>query len=201
MRHLAQLQRDDPRALPTVFAERQPTIDSSLAYLETLATSYQRLSPPLIRRDCDLNALIADVVGAVRGHERVEFTTDLASLPPVVGDPVAFRRILENLTANAVDSLQSKPGRITVSTRVMQRDGELPVIRITVADTGRGMSADEAKRIFDDFYTTKEGGTGLGLSIVRRLVLDQQGTIGVESARGDGTRMIVDIPAAGTKRQ
>jgi signal transduction histidine kinase len=200
MRHLAQVQRGDPRELPTVFAERQPTIDSSIAYLETLATSYQRLSPPLTRRDCDLNALIADIVGAVRGQEHVEFTTDLASLPPVVGDPVAFRRILENLTANAVDSLQSKPGRITVSTRVMQREGGLPLIRITVADTGRGMSADEAKRIFDDFYTTKEGGTGLGLSIVRRLVLDLQGTIGVESERGKGTRMIVDIPAAGATR-
>ena len=200
MRHLAQVQRGDPRELQTVFAERQPTIDSSIAYLETLATSYQRLSPPLTRRDCDLNALIADIVGAVRGQEHVEFTTDLASLPPVVGDPVAFRRILENLTANAVDSLQSKPGRITVSTRVMQREGGLPLIRITVADTGRGMSADEAKRIFDDFYTTKEGGTGLGLSIVRRLVLDLQGTIGVESERGNGTRMIVDIPAAGATR-
>ena len=200
IRHLTQLQRDDPRELPTVFAERQPTIDSSIAYLETLATSYQRLSPPLVRRECDLNAVITTVVGAVRAHEHVECTTDLASLPPVVGDPVAFRRILENLTANAVDSLQSKPGRIIVSTRVMQREGELPMIRITVADTGRGMSADEAKRIFEDFYTTKEGGTGLGLSIVRRLVLDLQGTIGVESARGEGTRMIVDVPAAGAQR-
>ena len=61
-----------------------------------------------------------------------------------MGDPIAFRRILENLIANAVDSLQSKPGRITVSTRVVDRDGDLPAIRVTVADTGRGMSADEA---------------------------------------------------------
>jgi signal transduction histidine kinase len=63
------------------------------------------------------------------------------------------------------------------------------------------MSADESKRIFDDFYTTKEGGTGLGLSIVRRLVMDLGGTIGVESASGQGTRMIVDIPAGGQTRQ
>ena len=63
------------------------------------------------------------------------------------------------------------------------------------------MSADEAKRIFDDFYTTKEGGTGLGLSIVRRLVMDLNGTIGVESAPGQGTRMIVDIPAGGPARR
>jgi signal transduction histidine kinase len=197
MRHLAQVERDAPAALPAVFAERRNTLDSSIAYLETLATSYQRLSPPPERRECDLNALITDVVRAAQAHEHVEFGTDLSNVPPVVGDPVAFRRILENLMANAVTSLQSKPGRVTVSTQVVGRDGDVPAIRVTVADTGRGMSADEAARIFDDFYTTNEGGTGLGLSIVRRLVMDFHGTIAVESAPGTGTRVIIDIPAAG----
>jgi signal transduction histidine kinase len=197
MRHLEQVSRDDPGALSAIFAERRQTVDSSIAYLETLATSYQRLSPPLDRRDCDLNALITDVVKAEHGHEQIEFVTDLTDLPRVVGDPVAFRRILENLTANAVDSLGSNPGRITVSTRVVERDGGPAVVRATVADTGRGMPSDEARRIFDDFYTTKEGGTGLGLSIVRRLVMDLHGTIAVESLPGRGTRMVVDIPAGG----
>jgi signal transduction histidine kinase len=197
MRHLTQVERDEPDALAAVFAERRRTVDSSIAYLETLATSYQRLSTPLERRDCDLNALIADVVRAAQGNEHVEFETDLTHLPRVVGDPVAFRRILENLIANAVDSLQSKQGRVTVSTQVVDRDGDLPAIKVTVADTGRGMPADEAARIFDDFYTTKEGGTGLGLSIVRRLVMDLHGTIGVDSAPGRGTRITIDIPAAG----
>ena len=197
MRHLAQVERDEPSTLPSVFAERRQTVDSSIAYLETLATSYQRLSRPLERRDCDLNALITDVVRAVHGHQQVEVDTALTNLPRVVGDPLAFRRILENLIANAVDSLQSKPGRITVSTAVVSRENELPLVRMTVADSGRGMSPEEAKRIFDDFYTTKEGGTGLGLSIVRRLVMDAHGTIAVESTLGKGTRMIVDIPVGG----
>jgi signal transduction histidine kinase len=200
MRHLAQVERAEPTALPAVFGERRQTIDSSIAYLETLATSYQRLSVPLNRRDCDLNALITDVVRAAQGHEHVEFITNLVDLPRVVGDAVAFRRILENLISNAVDSLQARPGRITISTQVVRRDGEPPAVRVTVADTGRGMSVDEAARIFDDFYTTKESGTGLGLSIVRRLVMDLDGTIGVESAPGEGTRMVIDIPAGGTTR-
>jgi signal transduction histidine kinase len=200
MRHLAQVERDDPRALGGVFAERRTTVESSLAYLETLATSYQRLSPPLDRRECDVNALITDVVRA-QGHEQIELTTDLSAVPHVLGDPIALRRILENLTANAVDSLPSKRGRITVSTRVVERAREAIVVRVTVADSGRGMSADESKRIFDDFYTTKEGGTGLGLSIVRRLVMDLGGTIAVESEAGQGTRMIVDIPAGDQTRR
>jgi signal transduction histidine kinase len=195
MRHLSQVEREEPAALAAVFAERRGTLDSSIAYLDTLATSYQRLSMPLNRQDCDLNGLIAEVVRAAEGHEHIEFGTDLSAIPRVVGDPVAFRRILENLLANAVDSLRSKPGRIVVSTDVVQRNGDLPAVRMTVADTGRGMPADEAARIFDDFYTTKEGGTGLGLSIVRRLVMDLNGTIAVDSAPGRGTRMVIDFPA------
>jgi len=200
MRHLAQVARDEPRDLSVVFAERQQTVDSSIAYLETLATSYQRLSPATVRRDCDLNALIVEVVRAADGHEHVELETNLASVPPVHGDPVALRRILENLIANAVDSLQSKSGRIVVSTALVHRDGEPPAARVTVGDTGRGMSADEARRIFEDFYTTKDGGTGLGLSIVRRLVMDLNGNIDVDTAPGKGTRMVVDIPVTGAKR-
>jgi two-component system, NtrC family, nitrogen regulation sensor histidine kinase NtrY len=202
MRHLAQVERDDPAALPSVFSERRQTVDSSIAYLETLATSYQRLSPPLDRRDCDLNALITDVVRAAQAHDHVDFATDLtANVPRVVGDPIAFRRILENLVANAVDSLQSKPGRITVSMKLVQQEDEAPVIRVMVADTGRGMSSDEAGRIFNDFYTTKEGGTGLGLSIVRRLVMDLHGTLSVESEPGKGTRISIDIPSGGIPKR
>ena len=86
---------------------------------------------------------------------------------------------------------------------MVDRDAGLPAVRVTVADTGRGVSDDEAGRIFNDFYTTKQGGTGLGLSIVRRLVMDLHGTLGVESAPGRGTRVIIDIPAGGpsTARQ
>jgi signal transduction histidine kinase len=201
MRHLAQVERTDPGTLPAVFGERQQTIDSSIAYLETLATSYQRLSPPLNRREVDLNALIADVVRVAQGHDHVEVGTELtAALPLIMGDPIAIRRILENLIANGVDSLESKPGRITVSTRTVDGENELPAVRLMVADTGRGMSPEEAGQIFNDFYTTKAGGTGLGLSIVRRLVMDLHGTLAVDSAPGKGTRVMVDIPAGGSKR-
>jgi signal transduction histidine kinase len=195
MRHLSQVEHDDPTALPAVFAERRQTMDSSIVYLETLATSYGRLSPRANRRECDVNALVAEVVRAAHGRDSVEIATRQGRVPPVVADPVAFRRILENLTANAVDSLQGSAGRVTVSTTVVTRDGESPMVRVTVADTGRGMTPEESSRIFDDFYTTKDGGTGLGLSIVRRLVMDLNGSIGVESEPGRGTRIVVDLPA------
>ena len=200
MRHLAQVQQENPAALASVYEERRQTVDSSLAYLETLATSYARLSPAADRRPCDLNALVADMAAAAYSHGRFDIVTQLAAnLPRVVGDPIALRRILENLITNAADSLDAKNGRITISTEAIQRDGE-PAIRLTVADTGSGMTAEETGKIFNDFYTTKPGGTGLGLSIVRRLVLDLQGTIGVNSTPGQGTRFIIEIPSGGPTR-
>ena len=84
---------------------------------------------------------------------------------------------------------------------MVNRNGEAPSVRIIVADTGRGMSKEETGRIFNDFYTTKERGTGLGLSIVRRLVMDLQGAIAVESEPGKGTRMIINIPAGNLERK
>ena len=201
IRHLEQVEKEEPGSLPSVFAERRPTVDSSIAYLETLATSYQRLSPSPVRRECDVNGLVAEVVRAEQGRDRVTFTMQLApNLPAVNGDPIALRRILENLTVNAVESLESKPGRVSVSTETVERDGERRV-RITVADSGRGMSKEETGRIFTDFYTTKEGGTGLGLSIVRRLVMDLGGAIAVESEPGKGTRIVVDIPSHSLERK
>ena len=73
-----------------------------------------------------------------------------------------------------------------VSTERVARDGGTPLVRITIADTGPGMTRAELDRAFDDFYTTKAGGTGLGLSIVRRLILDLGGALRIETEPGRG---------------
>jgi signal transduction histidine kinase len=118
-------------------------------------------------------------------------------LPKVQADALMLRRILENLIGNAVDSLAGKPGgMVTVSTEAAGKDGEPGRVRITVSDTGPGMTREELDRAFDDFYTTKAGGTGLGLSIVRRLILDLSGTLRVETEPGTGTRFVIELPAA-----
>jgi signal transduction histidine kinase len=94
---------------------------------------------------------------------------------------------------NAIDSLEPDGGEVAVSTEVV--DGEAGRrVRVVVADTGVGMSREQREKIFDDFYTTKDGGTGLGLSIVRRLVMDLDGSIAVESEPGRGSRFIVELP-------
>jgi signal transduction histidine kinase len=193
VRHLSQVARDEPADLPGIFTARQGTLDSSIAYLETLAENYARLSPSLVTRPCDVDAVIAEVIGsaAARGATiRGRLTPGLA---PVLADAVVLRRILENLVGNAIDSLEGRPGEVTVtSAPLMEREHR--VVRITVEDTGRGMNEGELAHAFDDFYTTKPHGTGLGLSVVRRLVADLGGSLRVETEPGVGTRISVDLP-------
>ncbi len=184
-RHLTQVAREKPAALPEVFAERQGTVESSINYLETLAANYAKLSPQAERKATDVNAVVRETIGA-SGSVRTKLAD---GLPAVSADALVLRRVIENLVSNAVESLEGKSGTVTVTTE--RGNG---MVRIAVSDTGRGMSKSELDRAFDDFYTTKPGGTGLGLSIVRRLVLDSNGSLKVETEPGLGSKFIVEIP-------
>jgi signal transduction histidine kinase len=193
LRHLSEVQERRPAELPSVFGERRATLESGIGYLETLARSYARLTPPLERRPFDANAVAREVAGSASAAAGITVEAKLAdALPPVVGDPVVLRRILDNLLRNAVESLASREGSVTLETR-RGADG---TIHIVVADTGRGMTEQELTRAFDDFYTTKSGGTGLGLSVVRRLTADLEGSLHVVSEPGRGTTFTIELPAA-----
>ncbi len=193
-RHLAQATGEGADQLAAAFQDRQATVESSIAYLETLASNYARLYPQPARESCDVNAVVRETVNRVGETGQADLRLELGeALLPVRTDPLVLRRILENLIGNAVDSLAARAGNVTVSTGANGAAG----VRITVADTGKGMTQAELNRAFDDFYTTKPGGTGLGLSIVRRLVLDANGTLRVETEPGAGSRFIVDLPGEG----
>ncbi len=193
-RHFAQAAGEGADQLAAAFQDRQATVESSIAYLETLASNYARLYPQPARESCDVNAVVRETVKRVGETGQADLRLELGeALRPVRTDPIVLRRILENLIGNAVDSLAARAGNVTVSTGANGAAG----VRITVADTGKGMTQAELNRAFDDFYTTKPGGTGLGLSIVRRLVLDANGTLRVETEPGAGSRFIVDLPGEG----
>jgi signal transduction histidine kinase len=194
LRHLDQVAREEPAALPGVFEERKATLESSVQYLDTLARNYARLAPAAFPEQCDVNSVIAEVLQAPRTGAPIR--AELAqALPPVAVDRLMLRRVIENLVGNAADAAAARQGAtVTVSTERARRDGQGSVVRVHVTDTGSGMTKAELDSAFDDFHTTKEGGTGLGLSIVRRLVLDLGGSFRIETEPGTGTRATVEIP-------
>ena len=196
LRHFSQVARQDPGLLPAVFEERRGTLDSSVEYLETLARNYARLSPTIERAPCDVNAVVEEVLRNTVVDGTALRTSLSQRLPRALGDTLMLRRILENLVGNAVDSLEGRSGgAVTITTEPAGGDGEPLTVRISVGDTGSGMTRKELDHAFDDFYTTKTEGTGLGLSIVRRLILDLNGTLRVETEPGAGTRFVVELPA------
>ena len=189
VQHLAQVQQE-PERLAAVFAERRATLDSSIAYLDTLARNYARLTPRVDRRAFDASDVARDAAHSA-SSDGVVVKARIADAPTrVLGDPVLLRRILDNLLRNAIESLPPTGGEVTLETMRSPSGG----VRLIVTDTGRGMSDEELTRAFNDFYTTKAGGTGLGLSVVRRLAADLHGDLRVESAPGRGTTFTIDLP-------
>lgn len=215
IRHLEEVAREAPGELPAIFDERRETLSSSVAYLETLAGHYQRLSRRADTGSADPTSVVKDVVEATSAGRDLRVSLEApGSLPRVQAGSVTLRRIVENLVNNAADAVRQNGGSVRVRAEVV-RDAQLkgeessrepdrrsraaaPMVRIVVEDTGHGMSEEERARALDDFYTTREGGTGLGLAVVRRLVSDLGGTLDLESEPGEGTRVTVILPTAAT---
>ena len=192
LRHLVQVQEEQPQDLATVFSERRSTLESSVGYLDTLARNYARLTPSVERRAVDVNGIATEIAASTAVASTIKLRTRLAdAVPRAFGDPVIVRRIIDNLVRNAIESLDAGGGDVTIGTSRAPNGA----VRIVVADTGRGMSQDELAHAFDDFFTTKPDGTGLGLSVVRRLTADLNGSMRVESAPGQGTAFTIELPS------
>ncbi len=131
--------------------------------------------------------------------------TDLPEdLPLVDANPAQIRQVVMNLITNASEALDDKEGVISISADHI-RSGNLPpagarnlpkgeYVRLTVTDTGCGMTEDIRTRIFDPFFTTKFAGRGLGLAGVQGIVRSHGGAIHVVSAPGQGSRFEMFLP-------
>ncbi|MCW2238724.1 hybrid sensor histidine kinase/response regulator [Azospirillum canadense] len=124
-------------------------------------------------------------------------TVDPAVPPWLVGDPMRLRQILLNFANNAIKF--TSEGRIALDARVLStREGQA-ALRITVSDTGIGLTREQVERLFQPFVQAEQstarrfGGTGLGLSICRMLVQLMGGRIGVDSEPGRGSAFWIEL--------
>ncbi len=137
----------------------------------------------------------------------VAITLDLCTDPwSIKADPVQMEQMLLNLAINAVDAIQGE-GTITIRTENVVLDHEgfhadlVPVtgnyVKLTVSDTGHGISPEIMPHIFEPFFTSKEigKGTGLGLSSVYGIVKNHQGYIHCKSRMNHGTQFTIHLPA------
>jgi CheY-like chemotaxis protein len=155
----------------------------------------------------DWNLLLAGMERMLRllAGESIELSVVPGeALGLVRADPGQLEQVVVNLVLNSRDAMPAG-GRISVETdnaefAVDPSDRGAPrgpCVRLRVRDTGGGMDAETRDRIFEPFFTTKPGkGTGLGLSTLNAIVRRAGGTISVESARGRGTTISIDLPRA-----
>lgn len=158
-----------------------------------------------------LAPLLTEALGLLRAllPAGVRLEADLGDAPLVVSvDATQVQQILINLCTNAWQSMEGRPGEVRVGLRSVYLDadeggalGGLPpgaYARLSVADTGPGMSDETRRRLFEPFFTTKPPGTGtgLGLSVVHGIVKAHRGAIDVDSTPGAGSRFDVYLPLA-----
>lgn len=115
----------------------------------------------------------------------------------VYGNEVQLSQMLLNLILNAFQAMEAQGGRLTVSTWA---EGE--EVALCVQDTGPGIPKELQEQVFEPFFTTKGSkGTGLGLAIVRQMTEENQGTVQLDSAPGQGAAFTVRFPRWREKRE
>jgi nitrogen fixation/metabolism regulation signal transduction histidine kinase len=146
-----------------------------------------------------LNGIVRNALDVFAGRlEGISLSVDLAQeLPLVHVDPEQLKRVVVNLVDNAAEAMRdSMVKRLLVVTRATPADSP-DTVELLVADTGRGVSAEDKEKLFLPYFSTKERGTGLGLAIVSHIVSEHGGRIRVEDNRPTGARFYVEIPVAG----
>lgn len=170
---------------------------------QLLAFSRQQpLSPEIVDLNARIESLTSLLEQTLGSGIKIERLLD-PSLAKVLIDINQFDVAILNLAVNARDAMASN-GRLTIETNNASRELQNslgtadPLVRITVKDTGCGMSKEMLSRAFEPFFTTKPDGkgTGLGLSQVYGFITQSGGSIRLESDLGKGTSVHLYLPSA-----
>ncbi|WP_373500705.1 ATP-binding protein [Desulfococcus sp.] len=162
---------------------------------------FGRQSDPQMR-DVDLKAFIPQVVAMVSKKASVngiEIIQEIAeNTPPVHGDPGQLQQVLVNLFNNAMDAVMDLHGPSGGSIAIQAGAGDDKRTRIVVRDNGCGIDAENIKKIFSPFFTTKPvgRGTGLGLAVCYGIINTLGGTMDVDSTPGGGSTFTISLPSS-----
>jgi two-component system, NtrC family, sensor kinase len=181
-------------------------VDSIINSVERCATITRRLLRFARHLEVSIQTIhLEEVVREVLGfvgkeaeYRSIEISVEVEDeIPAFESDRGKLQQIFLNITNNALAAV-SDGGRLVITLKRVNDEA----VSISFADNGRGIPAEDLKRVFEPFFTTKasQGGTGLGLSITYGLVQELGGTIQVESTVGQGTHFTITLPLKYEKR-
>ncbi len=129
------------------------------------------------------------------GVKMISLQRNFQAAPDTVrGDDAQLQQVFMNLLLNAIEAMGTN-GVLTVNTEIAA-GGKQPLLKIHIQDTGVGVAPENLGRLFEPFFTTKKDGTGLGLAISKRIALEHQGEIQLQSAVNQGSTFTLSLPAA-----
>ncbi len=141
---------------------------------------------------CDIVREVLKGAASIATEARVELTTDISEDPcKIMGDPVQIMRAIQNVIINAVQAATEKKAMVSVSCTRKEF-----YVDVRVEDTGDGIQPAQMSKIFEPYFTTKQGksGTGLGLYITKKVIDDHNGSIKVDSTPQVGTTFTIRLP-------
>ena len=188
-----------------LFEECTRTIVTQVEELKSLVNEFATFArmPSGEHTPEDLNAVVEEAMLLFKeGHRNIRFSFDPdPALPLLALDREGIKRAVINMLDNAVAALTPPNGvepRIDVRTRY---DRGMGIVALEVADTGCGIDANARTRLFEPYFSTKQGGTGLGLAIVSTIVADHQGFVRVKDNEPRGSRFVIELPVKGQVEQ
>jgi signal transduction histidine kinase len=177
--------------------ERLRRMRNTIAEMDSLLCGVLRLSelPKPRITAIDVNALVRDVETFAKPESsKKELTVriDLQdNVPTIQGDPIQIKQAILNILLNAIERSASK-GSITIATETKNSN-----VSIRVEDKGEGILPAHRDRIFEPFFSTKEGGIGLGLALALEIIKGHHGHISFTSEVGKGSSFIISLPIKG----
>jgi len=140
----------------------------------------------------NVNALVLEAISFFRPEIKdrdIVVETELRSdLPSLEVDRDQMKQVFYNAIKNSFEAMKRR-GILRIRT-----DRDDTHVKISFTDTGGGISAENLSRVFEPYFTTKEGGSGLGLLIVRRIVREHGGELSIESSEGKGLTLTIRLP-------
>ncbi len=162
--------------------------------INRLRSFYKKGSPPK-REMVDVREIIQEMTALLRTEafrHSVRIHSELhEERPHVLADRVQLQQVFMNLMLNAIEAMEDSGGELTITSR-LNPEGQLVV---SISDTGVGLPADSAERIFDAFHTTKPQGTGMGLAISRSIVEAHGGRVWATANQEAGATFHFTLPA------
>ena len=195
---LARLQMHDPELLAERLAEAEKAAFRAKGLTRQLIT-FARGGEP-VKRIFELKGVLQEAAGFATRGSTASVTFSLADdLLLVAADEGQLSQVFHNLVINAVQAMPDG-GTVTVRAENFSSPTGKRFVKVSVADTGVGISEQHLQRIFDPYFTTKQQGSGLGLATCHSIVRKHGGIITVDSTLGKGSTLTISLPAVDADR-